>query len=872
MMKLFVALRASLLVAVLCALPCVLPSVVDAQEPPEPPRPAVVEKPPAAEEKPAAAVNRQTDALRFSFEGTPWREVIKWLAEESQLALHVQDLPTGSLTYSDPDTFTIDQAIDRVNLFLLSQGYTLVRSGKLLSVINLGDPRSMQQLDALAQLVQSKDLDQFGSHDVVKCIFPLGDIDAADAAEELSSLKLMTTPVVFTKTNRLMVTDTVGKLKSVKAILEAFEPSKLTNGTVMKNFNLQHVDAEDILVVARPHLGLATDETIGIDVSISANLQGDNIFVPGVEDKVKLIEGLINSLDKPQPGIVSGDSGAVLKSYQIEGGNVETVYNVLITLLASEGDSVRLSVDEKSNRVVALAIPKVQEQIAKTVEEVQAANWEFEVIPLKTVDPYFAVTLLEEMLDLPDPLLDDDDERESDPPKIDADPGNMRLYVRGKRHEIDQIKKIVAGLDGPSGETNDDRIRLLPLRGAQGRVILKTAAKFWREDNPIVLFPDVNPQGQQETERVVDGPFSATDQTPRPRNGSVDTAQFLTNDIRSQATVIRCQFTPRGLLVQCDDTKALDRFEDHVRAIAGPGDSATSPPIVFYLKYTKPDDAIRVLAEMLDGGEAALEAEAGSLVNGYVSGSGGSLLGSLVTSRTGTVTLTSGTITVVADSRLNRLIVQGTASDVELVEGYLKVIDKESSITTVETYGVSHLIELRNTKASEVAAVIREAYAGRIVSSKPGGPTAGQPGAPQPGQREGNTSKASVKPSEQSKGSNDKKSSNKQQPAQNKNGSQQVRDLEPKMTIAVHEPSNSLIVTAPIHLFKQVEQLAKLVDARNEQTIRVVSPTNAAVVETLMQVLAEENKSRGGGTNSQPSSLRSPPAFGVSPQGGKNGR
>jgi hypothetical protein len=47
----------------------------------------------------------------------------------------------------------------------------------------------------------------------------------------------------------------------------------MEDGTVMKNFALQHVDAEDILVVARPHLGLATGEMIGIDVSLSADLQ-----------------------------------------------------------------------------------------------------------------------------------------------------------------------------------------------------------------------------------------------------------------------------------------------------------------------------------------------------------------------------------------------------------------------------------------------------------------------------------------------------------------------------------------------------------------------------------------------------------------------
>ena len=307
---------------------------------------------PAAKAAPSA---KATETLRFSFDGARWRDVIKWLADEADLALHIGDLPTGSFTYSDPKSFTLHEAIDRVNLFLLPEGFTLVRSGRLLSVIDLGNPRSMQQLDALAKLVTVAQLDDLQDHEVVKCIFPLGELKAEDAIEEFSALKFMTTPAVFTKTNQLMITDTAGKLKSVKAIVASFQPSTLNNGTVVKSFTLKHVDAEDILVVARPHMGLATGEMIGIDVSISADLQGKNIFVTGVEDKVKLIEGLVTAIDIPNLGsATAGDS--VLKAHIVEGGNVEVVYNVLQTLLADK--SIRLSMDETAGSIIALATPE----------------------------------------------------------------------------------------------------------------------------------------------------------------------------------------------------------------------------------------------------------------------------------------------------------------------------------------------------------------------------------------------------------------------------------------------------------------------------------------------------------------------------------
>lgn len=785
------------------------------------------------------------EPLQFAFDGAPWRDVIKWIATEANLALHISDVPTGSFTYSDASSFTHDEAISRINLFLLPQGFTLVRSGRLLSVINLGDSRSMQQLDALARMVSVKQLDEVNSHDVVKCIFPIGELDAEDAVEELSALNLMTKPAVFSKTNQLMITDTAGKLKSVKAIIDAFQPRMLDNGTVVKTFTLKHVEAEDVLSVARPHLGLAVGEMIGIDVSLSADLQGKNIFVTGIEDKVKLIEGLVTAIDVPSASLSLTNGESQLRAHPVAGGNVETVYNVLLTLLASKGESVRLSMDETAGTIVALATPEVQLEIEQTVLQLQASEADFEVIPLKNVDPYFVITLLEEMLDLPDPLLDDPDDIDPDAPKIDADPGNMRLFVRAKKPQIEQIKKIVAGLDSGGMGGRDEKIRIFPLRGEQAERWLKTAAKFWRAPNPIIYYASKGASEPAETERVV------AEETNPPKLTEVSTAEaaantgeYLTDNVHSDAPPIRCHLTPRGLLLQSDDTEALDLFEEHLRAIAGPLDSTPSPPVVFYLKYAKPDDAIRMLAELLDGGEAAKEGEAGTLVNGYVSsGSAGSFLGSLVTSREGTTTMIAGSITVVADSRLNRLIAQGTAGDIEIIERYLRIVDKDSSITAIETYGKSHVIELSYTKASEVATAIREAYAGRVAGATTAG-GGGQSGAEQPGQREAVATKPGQSDGEQQE--KGKKATEK------KLSSQPTRNLEPTMTIAIHEPSNSLIVTAPEQLFQEVEQLAKLIDSRNEQSLQVITLPTAVGIESMLQQLLS-----GGASARSSSSARS---------------
>ena len=93
---------------------------------------------------------------------------------------------------------------------------------------------------------------------------------------------------------------------------------------------------------------------IGIDVSLSADLQGKNIFVTGIEDKVKLIEGLITAIDQPKKSLTSSDGEAVLQTHSVEGGNVQIVYDVLQTLAGRRNSTI---VDGSGGRqhVVALA-------------------------------------------------------------------------------------------------------------------------------------------------------------------------------------------------------------------------------------------------------------------------------------------------------------------------------------------------------------------------------------------------------------------------------------------------------------------------------------------------------------------------------------
>ncbi len=834
-------------------------------------------------------------SLRFSFSGASWREVLSWLADESGMALHVGDAPPGSFTYSDPNTFSTNEAIARVNLFLIPQGYAVVRRDTLLSVISLGDPRSLQQLDALATLVPVEELEQRSDHEVVKCIFPLGDIAADEATTELRPLMLMQQPVILPRSNQLVVTETAMKLRSVAAILRAMEAPQ-TETEVVRRFDLKHTDFDSVMIVARSHLGIGATGSTSAELSLSSDATGKRVFASGLTERVDRLAELLTVIDVPGDATPSTAS-MVLRSHVVTGDNLQAVYDVLQTILA--GRSLRLSMQPTTSSIVALADADSHQEIERTIEELQAPAVEFAVIQLNSLDPYFVVTLIGEMFEarpLPTPTRTsssssrsrEDLPEQTAAPRVDADPGNRQLFVRGTSEQVRQIRQMVDSLDTKS--SGGDAVRVLPLPMQNRQQVLEAASQFWRGRNRLQILPagDFEQEGFDVIERAInpDPPLSAgshTDVMSKPDSAglpNVDTSvnqsahaikalvsvnaedsdpPQITRLGRASEAPIRSRLIPEGILIESDDLDALDQFQDHLMEIAAMRSRSPSPPVVYYLKYVSADDAVKMLADLLDGGNSLAETPAGTLINGSsMAMASRGYFGSSLNKREGMVTVTAGTATIVSDARLNRLIVQGTADDVALIEGYLKIIDKGNSLNSIETSGRSRVIELVNSKASEVAEAVKQAFAGRVAREQ-GGSQAGSQRTPTDSrQTDSRQTDSRQTDSRQSISDFDRLRSTSAS-GQRDVVEKPTRGRQPEMTVAVHEPSNSIIITAPDSLFFEVENLVRAVDRRSEQSIEVIPAAAGVDMESILRMLGTDGRtsSRSPSSSSSSSSSRS---------------
>ncbi len=179
---------------------------------------------------------------------------------------------------------------------------------------------------------------------------------------------------------------------------------------------------------------------------------------------------------------------------------------------------------------------------------------------------------------------------------------------------------------------------------------------------------------------------------------------------------------PGGIMIASDDLDALDDFEQLLQTLSNQAALGGREYTVFYLKYARAEVAAELLNEILGGGGGGGAPAGGGgglfgdIASAALGDSGGGLVGSLLGlgGGAGGAISTSGTVTMVADSRLNALVVQAAQPDMDIVEQLLEIIDQEASPEDVQTFARPRLIPVFYTSAAEIANVVREVYSSRI--------------------------------------------------------------------------------------------------------------------------------------------------------------
>ncbi len=415
--------------------------------------------PPAAGEK----------GLRFNFAGASWDDVLEWFAEQSDLSLHYDKAPVGSVNFRDPSrSYTPEEGLDILNRLLLDRGHALVRRGRMLLMVDLEVENASKMISEIAELVSPDALDGRGRSDIVSCVFPLGSMTPEDAKEQLPQ---MVGPwgrvIVLDRARQVKVTETVEKLRAIKSVLDASK-------TEVVEIALEHRGVDEVLEVARPLLNLEPGENTNDDIRITYNLFGDRLYATGLPSQISILESLVEKIDMPlqtSTGDETETAVPVFQMHTVQNADITSVFEVLQTLLQGQPDT-NIAIEPSTKSIIARTKPEVQKQIAETIDKMDGHGKELKVVTLRRLDPSQALLTINKYFGIT--------EEAADGPIVDGDPVTGKLWIRGTAEEIAQIEKLIGELEGEDalGELSG-KVRILPYTGRAAEDAIEQVQTLW---------------------------------------------------------------------------------------------------------------------------------------------------------------------------------------------------------------------------------------------------------------------------------------------------------------------------------------------------------------------------------------------------------
>ena len=425
--------------------------------------------------------------LRFNFRYQPWQEVLKWFAEQAGLSLVMEAPPSGTFNYVDDREFAASEAIDLLNSVLLMKGYMLVRKERMLILLNLDDGIPPNLVDT----VLPEDLDKRGDHELVSTLFQLQRMSPEEAETEVKKLVgPQGSVLVLPKSKQLFVTETAGKLRTIRRVIDAIEnPQAAANNVRVIQVNPSTVD--QVLNIVRQMFQIPADQNATADGNLRFALDpgGARLLVTGTPDMLDRFARVVEAADPTASGgFVSGiESTPQLEVYPVTAADPQAVLEVLQTLLVGMPD-VRLAIDPKTGNLIAFARPAQHATIRATLQQLQGEAGQVEVIPLRVVDPQLAVLAINK-------LFGSADGGNINAPTVDADIMSRQLLIRGSRAHIEQIREMLRKMGEPeagSGGGNVNLIRTIPMSPEVAEAMLRELQAVWpnmRENRLQVIVP-----------------------------------------------------------------------------------------------------------------------------------------------------------------------------------------------------------------------------------------------------------------------------------------------------------------------------------------------------------------------------------------------
>jgi type II secretory pathway component GspD/PulD (secretin) len=611
---------------------------------------------------------------------------------------------------------------------------------------------------------------------------------------------------VDTRTGSLAVTALPAEHEQVAAMVEQMEGGgAAAQDLELQVYPIRSNEPTNVLTLLRELFAQRPEVRFSVDV------KSGKLLAWAQPSQQKLIRDVLNRVDADGPEV----DDRQIEVYTLRDADPESVARTLNTMFAADR-TVKIISDQQGGLITVWARPAVQASVKAVIEQMQGGNQEVAVLPLEVVDPFTAQSSIERLFG---------DRRNRDRqgvPRVDIDPEGRQILVRASREQLAEIRAMLAKMGEPqlaatTRAAADRHLRVLPFSERSVRAALVEIRRIWPQlrDNPIeIVTPSAvaatvaKDRARRAADAVLPADQPVQSQPAEPGDDRADDSeqpddhrdqegggcqQAAGNDPQEKPPAGETKASERAaaaaaeakpgdasaaekkrrpaiviapgdgsITISSDDPEALDQFEQLLKSFVGRSTSGGRDFAIYHLKQANAVNVAEILQNVLSGGAFGLR------------GFGGA--------------------TVVADQRLNAVIVQAGRNDMATIENLIHTLDSEENS---EAAGGPRpkLIAVRNTSAERIAGVLRDVYKTQLTA---GG---ARRQLPQMSQRMPSEMQALM-----------------QQLSAASSG--------PEMTLGVDYATNSIVVSAPAPLLREVESLVHTLDEQSnaaKPTVRVLA-------------------------------------------------
>jgi general secretion pathway protein D len=203
---------------------------------------------------PAPAANPATPPprkIQLNFKDTPLAAVMEYLSKEAGFVVVMDTKIEGSIDAISAQPVTVDEAFDVINSILATKGYTAIRNGRVLTVVDVRDAKTR-----MIPVKQGSDPEKIPpNEEVVTQIMPIRYANAQQLIANLQPLMDENTSITANESsNALLLTGSQSTIHRMAQIIKALDTS-ISGITAMRVYPLRNAAATDVANIINQVMG-----------------------------------------------------------------------------------------------------------------------------------------------------------------------------------------------------------------------------------------------------------------------------------------------------------------------------------------------------------------------------------------------------------------------------------------------------------------------------------------------------------------------------------------------------------------------------------------------------------------------------------------